>query len=307
VELQEEIRSLRTQLGSFSASLPSTRSWASIAAGGGSNHTNTTSTSRTSINDVKKEAKCLRISTQAGHENDGPNTDTFARNLPTGTANKHIRKALQKTAPTKEVQVAGVGNTRTGYVIRFKDEKSTEIARSNNDWLEELGNGTKLVKARFGVVVHRHPTEGITLPDDKKCILEKIMEENDLGTKGFHIEDVAWLKKRDTPLGVSASLGIWFDTPEAAEWMINNGMVYGQRYIGSVEAYQIKKKRCHRCQAFGHLAWSYKEAMRCGHCGGEHDRRDCPPGTENKCVDYNGPHLTGDRGCRVLAITSTRQ
>lgn len=52
-------------------------------------------------------------------------------------------------------------------------------------------------------------------------------------------------------------------------------------------------------QGFGHLAWSCKEPIRCGHCGGGHDRRDCPSGTDAKCVDCNGPHPTGDKGCRV--------
>jgi len=105
------------------------------------------------------------------------------------------------------------------------------------------------------------------------------MEENDLVAKGYHVDDIAWLESKDKPLGMSASLGMWLDTLEAAEWIINNGMVCGQRYIGSIEAYQVKKKRCHRCQVFGHLAWSCKEALRCRHCGGGHDRRDCPPWT----------------------------
>jgi hypothetical protein len=73
------------------------------------------------------------------------------------------------------------------------------------------------------------------------------MEENDLAAKGFYIDDLAWLKRKDVPLGKSASLGMWFDTAEAAEWVINNGLVFGQRYIGSIEPYLIKKKRCHRC------------------------------------------------------------
>jgi hypothetical protein len=128
--------------------------------------------------------------------------------------------------------------------------------------------------------------------------MKKIMEENDLIAKGFQIEDIAWLKSKDKPLGKSASLGIWLDTAEAAEWVINNGLVFTQRYIGSIEPYQIKKKRCHRCQSLGHLAWACKEPMRCGHCAGEHDRRECPPGTTARCVDCDGAHPTGDKECR---------
>ncbi|EED16645.1 conserved hypothetical protein [Talaromyces stipitatus ATCC 10500] len=78
------------------------------------------------------------------------------------------------------------------------------------------------------------------------------MEENDLAEKGFEIEDIAWLKKKDRPLGKAASMGIWLNTPEAAESIINNGLLVGQRYIGK----QVK----------------------CGHCSGQHDQHNCPLG-----------------------------
>jgi hypothetical protein len=60
-----------------------------------------------------------------------------------------------------------------------------------------LGNGTKLVKPRFGIVVHRLPTEDILLPDNKQDTINKIKEENDLATRGHHIKDITWLKKID--------------------------------------------------------------------------------------------------------------
>jgi len=34
------------------------------------------------------------------------------------------------------------------------------------------------------------------------------MEENELANKGFYIKDIVWLRKKDAPLGASASLGI---------------------------------------------------------------------------------------------------
>jgi hypothetical protein len=77
------------------------------------------------------------------------------------------------------------------------------------------------------------------------------MEENHLAAKSLQIYDIAWLKGNDKQLGRSASLGIWLDTAEAAEWVINNELVFEWRYVGSIEPYQIKKKRCHRCQKFG--------------------------------------------------------
>jgi hypothetical protein len=85
------------------------------------------------------------------------------------------------TDTTKDVKVAGVGTTKTGYVIRFKDPESADIARLNTEWLEELGNGTKLVRPRYGVVVHRTPTEEFLLPENEREGIAKIMEENQRG------------------------------------------------------------------------------------------------------------------------------
>lgn len=147
--------------------------------------------SRTASNQsVEREPNCLRISTNPPREDGG---DSFTRYLPTQTANTHIREALHNSEKTKAVQVAGVDTTKTGYVVRFKDQESREKAKANTEWMEVLGNGTKLVKPHFGVVVHRMPTEGLQLPENKKEAISQIMEENDMTAKGYYIDDIAWL------------------------------------------------------------------------------------------------------------------
>ena len=65
----------------------------------------------------------------------------------------------------------------------------------------KLGNGTKLVNPRFEIVVHGTPTEDFLLPKNKKQGINRIMEENDLAVKGYQIDDIAWLKKKDKLLG----------------------------------------------------------------------------------------------------------
>jgi hypothetical protein len=240
-------------------------------------------------------------------DNDTTNGNTFGRYLPTEAANTHIRTALLNAPSTQDAQVAGIGTTKTGYIIRFKDTESAEVARNNTEWLSELGNSTKLVKPRFGVVVHRTPTEDFDLENASTQAIAKIMEENDLAERGFRIEELAWLKRKDKALGKFASLGIWFDSAEGAEYMLNNGLVVGQRYIGSVERREIKKKRCFRCQRFGHLAWSCKETPRCGHCAGQHERQRCPPRVRARCLDCSGEHPTGDRQCPTPASSNPPQ
>ena len=101
------------------------------------------------------------------------------------------------------------------------------------------------------MVAHRFPTRDIDLENHKQETISKILEENDLSPKGFQIDDMRWLKQEDKPLGAMASLGIWFDTAEAAEWAVMNGLVCDQSHIDNVEVYNIDKKRCHRCQKLG--------------------------------------------------------
>lgn len=156
-----------------------------------------------------------------------------------------------KRAARKDVQVAGVGTTKTGYVIRFKDQQSTDTARANPEWLEILGNGTKLVKPRYGVVVHRVPTVGFSIPENQKVGIRKIMEENDLAARGFNIDEIAWLKRPDKLLGMSASMGIWLDTADAAEWIV------------------ITHSTCARCQKL----WSYRAGEQ-RQPGGQGEHRD---------------------------------
>lgn len=103
------------------------------------------------------------------------------------------------------------------------------MARSNAEWLEGLGNNTKLVKPRFGVVVHRTPTEGLDQDADYDQAMGIIMEEDERAEKGYRIEEVAWLKRTDKVLGRFASLGTWLDSPEGAEHFINKGFKVDKR------------------------------------------------------------------------------
>ena len=128
-ELHEEIRALRTRADARSPAVTSATSWASVAAGGRAQQTESGREQSTSVCPTNQELNCVRISTKAKPDDTEPDAETFARYLPTVKANKHIRDALQRTEATKEAQVAGVGTTKTGYVIRFKDARSTEQER----------------------------------------------------------------------------------------------------------------------------------------------------------------------------------
>ena len=159
-KLHDEVKALRAQIEATPPAVV-TKSWAAVVANAGN------SNPPLDHPPPEKEHDCVRISTQRTfidpRDNDNGDGSVLGRYLPTDTANNHIRTALQSDAATQDAHVAGVGTTKTGYVIRFKNAESAEMARSNTEWLQKLGNNTKLVKPRFGVVVHRTPTEEFDL------------------------------------------------------------------------------------------------------------------------------------------------
>ncbi|KAI2863715.1 hypothetical protein CBS63078_10961 [Aspergillus niger] len=161
-KLQEEIQSLRSQIEAQTLYTPKT--WAAVAAAAARNTPE--QPPNAIIPRLRKEPNCVRISTAATLDEDIDN-ERFTRFLPTEAANPHIRTELLNAETTKEVHVAGIGTTKTGYVIRFRDAQSAETSRNNTEWLDELGNETKVVKPRFGIVVHRVSTEELELKRTK--------------------------------------------------------------------------------------------------------------------------------------------
>lgn len=288
LELQGTVRSLESKLGQTTASLTPPRSWASIANGGSATQASTGPTAPTNHSQLTKEPHCLRISTKATRTGDEVNEENLARNLPIGRAIGLIRGALLKTDKTKDVEVTGVNTTRTGYVVRCKDAQSAATAKAHTEWLQELGNNTKLVKPRFPVVVHRFPTDGIMLPDNEHEFIHQLMEENEMQARNAQIDEATWLIEKGKALGYQATLGIWFDTEAAQQEAITHGIVYGQRHIG-VSAYDLERKKCYNCREPGHFQRDCPKPKGCHLCNGNHERRDCPSNEGGRDTNRYGP------------------
>ncbi|KAJ5334750.1 reverse transcriptase [Penicillium brevicompactum] len=83
----------------------------------------------------EKDENCVRIYTQRSlvdpRDKNYSDGNTLGRYIPTDSANNHICTALMNSPPTQDAQVAGIGTTKTGYVIRFKDTESAQLARTN--------------------------------------------------------------------------------------------------------------------------------------------------------------------------------
>ncbi|PCG88873.1 Hypothetical protein PENO1_107760 [Penicillium occitanis (nom. inval.)] len=66
----------------------------------------------------------------------------------------------------------------------------------------------------------------LTALQDDDARINKIMEENEMGLEGFRISQISWLRKdKEKAIGKHGSLGIWFDTREAAEWLMDRGLL----------------------------------------------------------------------------------
>lgn len=285
--LAEQVQKLTQQTREADKSLPPT--WAKVAGRGLG-----IGTQERPIQ-AKPSPNTLRISTSLEPSDSTTVDNAFTKYMQTDKAMTMITQALQKHSPTTDAQLLGVGSTKTGYLLRFRNETSMEMARKNKEWTEDLGQSTKVVTPRFGVVAHRTPTAEVDI-NDKENSIWRISQDNGFASKGHCIEEIAWLKKRDLPFGHSATLGIWFNSAEAAEQAIQHGLVFGQSFVSTIEPYQSQQKRCFRCQGLGHMAWNCKEKERCGNCCGQHSRRDCI-GTALQCADCGEAHPTGSATC----------
>jgi hypothetical protein len=178
--LRGEIRSLQEQIKAPSSL------WATIVA---TPSTTPSQPTRTSTQGSKENT--LRIITPFLPSEPSIDNTSFTRYMEAPKASSLITEALKKDTSTREIQVAGVGTTKMGYLIRFRNKEAKETASKSKQWLKELGSGVKLVRPRFGVVVHRTPTDEVRLREDKEQSIAKIIYENDLQSRGFGIEEIA--------------------------------------------------------------------------------------------------------------------
>lgn len=132
----------------------------------------------------------IKISTAPPQVGQDPPENHLKRDMPHDAAAKHISDALSGCHSTKDVEILGVGNTKTGYLIRFRTDRGKETADRNAEWVEKLGDDVKIIRPRYGVVVHLTPTEEVQI-DSKDHSIEKISQENDFTHLGYRIEDIA--------------------------------------------------------------------------------------------------------------------
>lgn len=63
-------------------------------------------------------------------------------------------------------------------------------------------------------------------------------------------------------------------TPEVRDWLTSEGRIYIDWSSCRVKDF-LSVTRCYNCQGYGHPSRFCKGKRTCGHCSGDHDRKDC--------------------------------
>lgn len=129
--------------------------------------------------------------------------------------------------------------------------------------------------------------------------------ENDLTEHGFRIEDLMWLKKMDKPMGTMASLGIWLDSPRAAQRMID--ILMEQQYNWQCRALPDQEKEMSPLLAVrtpGRVM--QRGCMRRTLCGRKRTTT-LTPDVRAGCLDCSREHLTGGGLCPAPSNSSCSQ
>lgn len=92
--------------------------------------------------------------------------------------------------------------------------------------------------------------------------------------------------------------------PEVRDWLKSEDRVYID-WISCRAKDFLSVTRCYNCQGYGHSSRFCRGKRTCGHCGGDHDRKDCTARDTAfpcpACAKFNRNlmHEVNDPGCPV--------
>jgi hypothetical protein len=293
-ELQEEIRSLQAQLNAFSASLPSTESWASVAA---SRSITESATSFPQANTEKQNREpshqlVIDVSCVNGKVAEKVSTTEIAKQ----TITQGIRDIDRLVGATvKDFRIWHKDNSTK--VIKFSVEKEKEAAfrQTTTQWLESHIPGARLIGPKWHAVKADWIEVSLAMDTESgkvsKSAMERFGKEN-----GVEVCTMRWLG-RPRPSGQHASVVIKVGTKEdAAKLLGSDSVSFGG---GGVIVSPFEERRtpiaCFRCRRFGHRARDCIRPETCDMCGQE-GHLECE--TINLCcVNCQYPHRASHREC----------
>ena len=300
-ELQEEIRSLRTQLETFSTSPPSTQTWASVAASerpAGSDII----TSRT-MDAGKADNRQLVVDISRVRE------ATIEKVASIEAAKQAIQQGIDgierlSGAEIKDFRVWRTNNSAS--VIKFSVEKNKEaiFRQTTAEWLEPHIPGARLVGPKWHAVKADWIEVPLAMDMNSGKVSKSAMEcfgiEN-----GVEVCTMRWLG-RPRPSGQHASVVVKVATKEDAEKLLRSDSV--TLGGGGIMVSPFEERRtpvaCFRCRRFGHRARDCLWPEACDMCGQE-GHLQCEA-TNLCCVNCHGPHRASHRECPEYRKEKTR-
>ncbi|KAI9772506.1 MAG: hypothetical protein M1840_000711 [Geoglossum simile] len=222
-KLQEEIRSLQAQLNAFSASLPSTRSWASVAASRSATDLGTSLPQATNTEKPNREPSyqlVVDVSRVNGKVAEKVSTTEVAKQTITQGI-KDIDRLMGATV--KNFRIWHKDNSTK--VIKFSVEKEKEAAfrQTATQWLESRIPGARLIGPKW----HAIKADWIEVPlamdtesgKVSKAAMKRFGKEN-----GVEVCTMRWLG-RPRPSGQHASVVIKVATKEDAMKLLGSDSV----------------------------------------------------------------------------------
>lgn len=156
IDLTEKVDKISHELKTTRQQQPQQRNWARVAA-----LPPTVPPPQSYHKQSGNSLRVMKITTTQLQTDQDTSDNQLKRDMPQDEAAKQISDALKECDNTKDVEILGVGSTKTGYLIRFRTDKGKETAEKNTEWVEKLGEQTKITHPRYGIVAHLTLTEEI--------------------------------------------------------------------------------------------------------------------------------------------------
>ena len=304
-ELKNEICSLRDQVGSLSTSLPSTQTWASVAADR-PGLTQPIPNDATAADAGSSNLVRHLLKSSATADTLYCTIDTFR--VTQEDADK-ISPVTIRTIVEKEIRAhAGQSNWRCRAVTR--DAKVTnriKIACRHEDELHMVKQAIE-TKGAAGVRVLRDELYPIKVDNVNRLavldengeiragVAETLSQENEKTAA-----KIGWLSKRNIAKAYG-SMVVYLTKGNDAGRFLREGFfhVAGESGYARICERRPRPEKRYNCQEPGHKALQCKNAQKCARCANkDHRHSDCTA-TVLKCVPCGGPHESFSRNCRKL-------
>lgn len=306
-ELQEQVCSLQSQISVYTASPPSTRSWASIAANRSGAESMQPTPDDTAFTD----------NTFARYLSNPPaTTDTLYCTIGTSrVAEEDTDKTSPgaiRTAAEKEIRATnGQGNWRCRAVTRDAKNRSCIKIACRDETEQQMAKRAAETKIAPGIRVLRDELYPIKVDNvNRLAVLDNNGEIRTGAAEAFGQENettvakMAWLSKKDVPKAYG-SMVVYVTKGSDARRLLREGFfhVVGESGYTGIFERRPRPEQCFNCQELGHKAFQCKNAQKCARCAGEGHRHSECTGTILKCVPCGGPHESFSRNCRKLYLS----